>query len=72
MKYRSLAFGLSLAIIVAFFGMAAYRYHAGKDVFNYSVDFTGGTQVLLKFNKSTDAETAGALPDAAMVKTILE
>lgn len=51
LKYRFVAAFFSCALLAA--GVAGYVYHGG---FSYSVDFTGGTQVLFKFNKPVGSE----------------
>jgi preprotein translocase subunit SecF len=51
LKYRTVTALSSLALIIAFAGVAIYRYQTRASVYTYSVDFTGGTQVLLKFDQ---------------------
>lgn len=51
LKYRYLAAFFSCALLAA--GIAGYVYRGG---FLYSVDFTGGTQVLFKFDKTVGSE----------------
>jgi preprotein translocase subunit SecF len=51
-RYRVLAAAFSLSIITVFAGLCIYRMQTRGYVFTYSVDFTGGTQVLLKFDKA--------------------
>jgi len=51
LKYRFLSLIASGLFITA--GAAGYMYYGG---FRYSVDFTGGTQVLFKFNKPAGSE----------------
>jgi len=53
MKYRAITASFSLLLIVAFIGYSAYRWSTTGEVFTYSVEFTGGTQVLFKFNKQS-------------------
>jgi preprotein translocase subunit SecF len=55
LKYRGLAAFFSCALVVLFFGGAAYKWSTRGSVFTYSVDFTGGTQVLLKFDQPVQA-----------------
>ena len=55
LKYRVPAAFFSLAFIGA--GVAGYMYHGG---FRYSVDFTGGTQVMFKFSKPVGSEALKA------------
>lgn len=50
-KYRLLTAVLSLVLIGSFIGFAVYKKQTTGQVFRYSVDFTGGAQVLLRFNK---------------------
>lgn len=49
-KYRPFAALFSLILMSAFFITAWYKYSTTGQVFNYSVDFTGGSQVLLQFS----------------------
>lgn len=51
LRFQKLTAIISLTIIGSFVGMAFYRYRTRGHVFSYSIDFTGGTQVLLKFDK---------------------
>lgn len=50
-KYRGITALLSLTILAAFAGLSFHRYQSRGYVFTYSVDFTGGTQILLKFDQ---------------------
>jgi preprotein translocase subunit SecF len=50
-KYRFASAGFAAILIAVTAG--AYLYHGG---FNYSIDFTGGTQVLLKFKNPITGE----------------
>jgi preprotein translocase subunit SecF len=54
LKYRGITALTSVALIVAFCCVAAYHYNTRGSVFTYSVDFTGGTQVLFKFDSQVD------------------
>ena len=57
MKYRFLTIFASLALLAA--GVGGYVFHGG---FRYSVDFVGGTQLLVKFSKPVGSEVLkGAL-----------
>ncbi len=51
LRFRKLTAAISLSIILGFVGMAIYKYRTRGHVFAYSIDFTGGTQILLKFDK---------------------
>ncbi len=56
LKYRLPCAIFSLAILAGFIGLYSYRIATRGYAFSYSVDFTGGTQVLLRFSKPiTDA-----------------
>jgi len=55
LKYRTITALSSLGLIIAFGGVALYRYQTRGSVYTYSVDFTGGTQVLFKFDKPVDS-----------------
>lgn len=56
LKYSWFSALLSFLILSTFFGMYFYRYFTTGQTFNYSVDFTGGIQVRLKFNKPVRGE----------------
>ena len=56
LKYRMIAAGVSLSIILA----AGLMYFSGSRL-QYSVDFTGGTQVHLQFEQSMSAEKVKSL-----------
>lgn len=64
LKYRFAMMLVSLSILLAAGAMAVYRMQTRGDVYTYSVDFTGGTQVLLKFNRSIAASEITAALDA--------
>jgi preprotein translocase subunit SecF len=49
-KYRWLTALVSFALVGSFIGYALYKRQTTGHVFTYSVDFTGGAQVLLKFS----------------------
>lgn len=51
LRFRALTAVISLFIILSLIGVAIYRYQSRGQVFLYGIDFTGGTQVLLKFDK---------------------
>jgi len=54
LKYRKVTALSSLALIMAFIGVAIYRQQTRGSVYSYSVDFTGGTQILLGFEQEVD------------------
>lgn len=51
LKYRFVAAFISLSIIGAFVATCFYKQRTQGSVFSYSIDFTGGTQVLLRFSE---------------------
>jgi preprotein translocase subunit SecF len=55
LKYRTITALSSLSLIIAFGGVALYKYQTRGSVYTYSVDFTGGTQVLFGFDKNVDS-----------------
>lgn len=57
LKYRTITALSSLSLIIAFGGFALYRYQTRGSVYTYSVDFTGGTQILLGFDKPIESQT---------------
>lgn len=64
LKYRFTMMLFSLSILLAAGAMFVYRMQTRGHAFTYSVDFTGGTQVLLKFNRSVAASEITAALDA--------
>jgi preprotein translocase subunit SecF len=54
LKYRTITAVSSLCLVIAFGAMAIYRYQTRGSVYTYSVDFTGGTQVLFEFDNPVD------------------
>lgn len=54
LKYRKVTALSSLGLMVAFAGVAIYRQQTRGSVYSYSVDFTGGTQVLFGFDHEVD------------------
>lgn len=52
LKYRTFGYGFYLTVIVVFFG--AYIFRGG---FNYSVDFTGGTEMIFRFQEPVKSQT---------------
>ena len=55
LKYRTITALLSSGLMIAFVGVALYQYKARGSVYSYSVDFTGGTQVLFGFDQAVDS-----------------
>ncbi len=58
LKYRYVSAALSLVLIASFIGGYFYKRYTTHDghTFNYSVDFTGGIQTLMQFNKPVGGE----------------
>lgn len=56
LKYRLHCALFSAALIAAFVGTYIYRVQQRGSAFSYSVDFTGGTQALFKFDKSVSGD----------------
>lgn len=54
LKYRFVYGMFSLMFLLASLGVYIYKWQTRGYTFVYSVDFTGGTQVLLKFQKPVD------------------
>lgn len=51
LKYRVACAIYSVCLVAAFVGAYIYKTNTRGEAFTYSIDFTGGTQVLLKFDK---------------------
>lgn len=58
LKYRTATALSSLCLIIAFGAVAIYKYQTRGSVYTYSVDFTGGTQVLFEFDNPVDSTFA--------------
>lgn len=57
LRYRTIGAIFSALIFIAFIGVFAYKRYTNGQAFVYSVEFTGGTQVLFKFSQPvTDGE----------------
>lgn len=55
LKYRFMYALFSAAIMLSFAGLVAYKKVTRGQVFNYSVEFTGGAQILLGFSNPIKA-----------------
>jgi len=55
LRVRYITACFSLLLFLGFIGVAVHRYQQRGSVFSYSIDFTGGTQVLMKFDKPVSA-----------------
>ncbi len=66
LKYRYISAALSALILFGFAGAYFYKKLTTADhhTFNYSVDFTGGIQALLSFNKPVEGEKLVHILDA--------
>ncbi len=65
LKLRYVSAIVSLVVLSTFFGAYFYKKYTTPDghTFNYSVDFTGGIQTLLSFNKPVAGEKLVAILD---------
>ena len=70
MKYRAITASFSLLLISAFIGYSLYRWSTTGEVFTYSVEFTGGTQVLFKFNQTGNVLPAAQLAEGTSEETL--
>jgi preprotein translocase subunit SecF len=61
LRLRFVTACISLSMMVGFAGLLTYRYVTRGSCFSYSIDFTGGTQVLLRFDKAISAEKVKAI-----------
>lgn len=57
LRYRFICALFSLAIMGTFFGTFFYKRATTGQAFSYSVEFTGGTQILLGFDKPVKSST---------------
>jgi len=65
LRYRMLSLIFSLCAIGAFIGTYVYRERTRGYAFNYSVDFTGGSQVLLQFQNPVSANAVKQIVEGA-------
>lgn len=65
LKYRSLTAVLSFLMLSTFIIAFAYKHYSRGHAFTYSVEFTGGTQILLRFAKPISGEKVAGLLEAA-------
>jgi preprotein translocase subunit SecF len=65
LKVRYITAAFSLCLFLGFLGIIAYRYQQRGQVFSYSIDFTGGTQVLMKFDKPVKASDVCCVIESA-------
>lgn len=54
LKVRAYTAIASMLLFAGFLGTMVYRYQQRGQVFSYSIDFTGGTQSLMKFSEPVD------------------
>lgn len=65
LKYRVACAVYSVLLIAAFAGTYVYKTSIYGQAFTYSIDFTGGTQVLLKFDKPVSSHTVKDIVERA-------
>lgn len=56
LKYRWLSAAFSISLFASFIGLFTYRMMTTGEAFNYSVEFTGGTQFLVESQSPVAAE----------------
>ena len=57
LKYRYVCLIVSTTLLLSVFGFFIYKVQTREQAFNYSVEFQGGSQVLLKFQKPVSSAT---------------
>jgi preprotein translocase subunit SecF len=65
LKYRIACAVYSVCLIAAFAGTYVYKTNTYGQAFTYSIDFTGGTQILLKFDKPVSSHKIKETVEAA-------
>lgn len=55
LKYRGITALVSACMMISFIGLSIYRYQTRGQIFTYSIDFTGGTQVYFHFDQPVKA-----------------
>ena len=70
LKYRFLYAAFSVLIFFVFIGDYAYKYKTRGTTFTYSVDFTGGTQVLLSCSQGLSLPVFIKALESAGIKNV--
>ncbi len=65
LRYRMLSLAFTVCAVGTFVGIYIYRETTRGYVFNYSVDFTGGSQVLLQFQNPVSSSAVKQVLDGA-------
>ena len=65
LKVRFYTATVSFVLFAIFLGAMAYRYQQRGQIFSYSIDFTGGTQALMKFSDAVDLSRVKSIIDSA-------
>lgn len=65
LKYRIACAVYSICLVLAFAGTYVYKANTYGEAFTYSIDFTGGTQVLLKFDKPVSSHNVKEVVEKA-------
>jgi preprotein translocase subunit SecF len=68
LKYRPFYIALSAAIFITCIGAYVHKYYTRGYAFIYSVEYTGGTQVLLGFSKPVHSEAIVKILDKQGIK----
>lgn len=55
LRYRTVTGLFSVCMMASFLGCAVYKWQTRGQAFTYSIDFTGGTQILFKCDKQVSA-----------------
>ncbi len=71
MGKRKIAFGISLALILIGVGAMIFNKVTTGKLFNYGVDFAGGTLIQLRFEKTADLDKLRSLLKKAGLKDVL-
>jgi len=56
LRFKWVAASISLMMLLSFAAFSYYRWQTRGYIFSYSIDFVGGTQVLLRFDKPIQSE----------------
>ena len=71
MGKRKIAFGISLALMLLGLGSMLFNKVSTGKMFNYGVDFAGGTLIQLRFEKKADLDKLRSLLKKAGLKDVL-
>lgn len=71
LKYRTFGLFFFVAMVVTFVSVYVYRVKTRGHAFTYSIEFTGGTQVLLAFSKPVESSEVSKILEQENLRTVV-